>query len=243
MSVIEKIFSKKTTASAKCTAVIVAAGNSTRMGRDKILMPLGKKPVIAHTLSAFQASMLVDEIIVVTRAESLQSIADICAQYGIDKIAKVVVGGRKRAESSLIGVLEVSDDTGLVAIHDGARPFPSTRLIERTITAAELSGAAAPAVSATDTVRILNNRKTVVSTPDRDLVALMQTPQVFSRELIKVSLERALDMEMRITDDCSAVEACGHKITVVDGEPTNIKLTSSLDLYIAEKILADRGDK
>lgn len=241
MSVIGKFFKFKTNNEDFCTAIIVAAGNSQRMGRDKIMMPLGDRPVIAHTLAAFQKCEYIDEIIVVTKFERLQEIADICNDYKIDKTSKIVRGGRTRAESALLGVSEANDRSTLIAIHDGARPFVSTALIDRAVNSAKVNHAVAPAVYSTDTVRIVNTKGVVVSTPNRDTVALIQTPQVFDADLIKSALTKAVEKNMRITDDCSAVEALGVKVTVVAGEQTNIKLTSSTDTYLAEKILADRG--
>lgn len=241
MSAIRKFFKFKTNNEDFCTAIIVAAGNSQRMGRDKIMMPLGDRPVIAHTLAAFQKCEYIDEIIVVTKYERLQEIADICNDYKIDKTSKIVRGGRTRAESALLGVSEANDRSTLIAIHDGARPFVSTALIDRAVNSAKVNHAVAPAVYSTDTVRIVNTKGVVVSTPDRDTVALIQTPQVFDADLIKSALTKAVEKNMRITDDCSAVEALGVKVTVVAGEQTNIKLTSSTDAYLAEKILADRG--
>lgn len=241
MSVIGKFFKFKTNNEDFCTAIIVAAGNSQRMGRDKIMMPLGDRPVIAHTLAAFQKCEHIDEIIVVTKFERLQEVADICNDYKIDKTSKIVRGGRTRAESALLGVSEANDRSTLIAIHDGARPFVSTALIDRAVNSAKVNHAVAPAVYSTDTVRIVNTKGVVVSTPNRDTVALIQTPQVFDADLIKSALTKAVEKNMRITDDCSAVEALGVKVTVVAGEQTNIKLTSSTDTYLAEKILADRG--
>ena len=241
MSAIRKFFKFKTNNDDFCTAIIVAAGNSQRMGRDKIMMPLGDRPVIAHTLAAFQKCEYIDEIIVVTKFERLQEIADICNDYKIDKTSKIVRGGRTRAESALLGVSEANDRSTLIAIHDGARPFVSTALIDRAVNSAKVNHAVAPAVYSTDTVRIVNTKGVVVSTPNRDTVALIQTPQVFDADLIKSALTKAVEKNMRITDDCSAVEALGVKVTVVAGEQTNIKLTSSTDTYLAEKILADRG--
>lgn len=241
MSVIDKFFKFKSNTGDFCTAVIVAAGNSQRMGRDKIMMPLGDRPVIAHTLAAFQKCKLIDEIVVVTRPERLQQIADICQEFDIDKIRKIIVGGKTRAQSAYLGVLEASENASLIAIHDGARPFVSEAVIDRTVNSAKQNHAAAPAVYATDTVRIVNTKGVAVSTPDRDTVALIQTPQVFDADLIRNALTKAVKNDLRITDDCSAVEAMGAKVTVVAGEQTNIKLTSEADVYIAEKILADRG--
>lgn len=243
MSVIDKIFKFKTTAPDFCSAVVLAAGNSQRMGKDKILMPIGGAPVIAHTLMALQSSDMIDEIVVVTKYESIQEIADICSSYGISKASRVIRGGKTRLESALIGVSSVSEKATLIAIHDGARPFVSEKLIDRVVNAAKTHSAAAPAVSASDTVRLLNSKGAVTDTPDRELVALVQTPQVFLAELIKAALTRAMDKGLRLTDDCSAVEAMGYKITIVAGEADNIKLTTSRDIYAAEGILAERSGR
>ncbi len=243
MSIINKIFKLKTNDGDFCTAVVLAAGNSQRMGRDKILMPLGGIPVIAHTLKALQASDCIDEIVVVTKYESLQEVADICHDYGIKKASKVVLGGKTRTESSLIGVSNADAKAKYIAIHDGARPFLSSGLIERVVHSAHQHDAAAPAVAPTDTVRVLNSKGAVTETPSRDLVALMQTPQVFMTEMIKAALTRAQDKGIKITDDCSAVEAMGYKVTIVAGEADNIKLTTARDMYIAEGILAERSGR
>ena len=241
MSVFNKLFSTKSNNMKTCTAVIVAAGSSQRMGTDKILMPLGDRPVIAHTLYAFQSCELIDELIVVTRYDSLQTVADICANYGIDKIRMVVEGGSTRAESAMIGISCASPDTELIAIHDGARPFVSREIIERVYYAASESGAAAPAVTPTDTVRLLNNRGAVISTPDRNLVALIQTPQIFDAQLIKKSLSKVIAKDIPITDDCAAVETAGGKVCIVDGDRSNLKLTSPYDIYLAKRILSEKG--
>ena len=243
MSVIDKLLKFKTTAPDFCSAVVLAAGKSQRMGKDKILMPIGGAPVIAHTLKALQSSDIIDEIVIVTKYESIQEIADICNEHGISKASRVIRGGKTRLESALIGVSNVSEKSTLIAIHDGARPFVTEKLIDRVVHAAKTHSAAAPAVTASDTVRLLNSKGAVTATPDRDLVALVQTPQVFLAELIKAALTRAMDKGFRVTDDCSAVEAMGYKVTIVAGEADNIKLTTTRDIYAAEGILAERRGK
>ena len=243
MSVIDKLLKFKTTAPDFCSAVVLAAGNSQRMGKDKILMPIGGAPVIAHTLKALQSSDRIDEIVIVTKYESIQEIADICNEHGISKASRVIRGGKTRLESALIGVSNVSEKATLIAIHDGARPFVTEKLIDRVVHAAKTHSAAAPAVTASDTVRLLNSKGAVTATPDRDLVALVQNPQVLLAELIKAALTRAMDKGFRVTDDCSAVEAMGYKVTIVAGEADNIKLTTTRDIYAAEGILAERRGK
>ena len=242
MSVIDKIKKGIQNKNTFCSAVIVAAGNSQRMGKDKILMLLNGKPVIAYTLEAFQKSECIDEIVVVTKLDNLAAIADICNEYGISKTSKVVCGGKTRAESSLAGVLAVSEEASHIAVHDGARPFVSTEVIERCVAAAENCSAVAPAVSAIDTVRLLNKKGAVTSTPDRDLVALIQTPQVFTANVITAVLKKAVEKKLARTEDCSAVEAMGVKVSVVSGDPDNIKLTTTRDIYIAERIIEERSD-
>lgn len=242
MSVIDKL--KKGIQNNKnfCSAVIVAAGNSQRMGKDKILMNIKDKPVIAYTLEAFQKSEYIDEIVVVTKLDNIALIADVCHEYGITKISKVVCGGKSRAESSLAGILSVSDKATHIAVHDGARPFVTGAVIERCMIASKSSAAVTPAISAIDTVRILNKKGTVISTPDRNLVALIQTPQVFEIDVIRNALTKAVEKKLPITDDCSAVEAMGVKVTVVSGDSDNIKLTTARDIYIAERIIEERSE-
>lgn len=240
MSIINKLFRQKSD-EAFLSVVVLAAGNSRRMGRDKILMPLDGRPVIARTLQALQDCECVDEIVVVTRAESIQELADICSDYGITKTGRVMLGGRTRLESALIGALSTDERARYIAVHDGARPFVTEKLVERVYHSAMAHGAAAPAVASTDTVRILNSKGTVVQTPARELVALMQTPQIFLAEMIKTSLTKAKQKGMKITDDCSAAEAFGYKVSIVAGDADNIKLTTARDLYIAEGIVAERS--
>lgn len=242
MSVIDKFLKSFQNKERFCSVVIVAAGSSQRMGKDKILMPINGKPVIAYTLEAFQKSELIDEIVIVTRLDNLAVIADICNEYGITKISKVICGGKSRAESAYAGVFSVSENSTLIAIHDGARPFVTGNVIERAVSAAEENGAATPAVSAFDTVRLLNKKGVVTATPDRDLVALIQTPQVFHADIIKNALAKAIEKKLPITDDCSAVEAMGAKVCVVEGDRDNIKLTTARDIYIAERIIEERSD-
>ena len=121
----------------RCSAVIVAAGSSERMGSDKLTAELGGMPVLARTLKVFDGCGAVDEIIVVTRADRIEEIAELCRQYGIRKIAKVLAGGATRVESALVGVSEAAPKASLIAIHDGARPLVTAELIERTVLAAK----------------------------------------------------------------------------------------------------------
>ena len=225
-----------------CSAVIVAAGSSQRMGSDKLLHNLGIMPVLARTLLVFQDCELVDEIVVVTRMEKLEEVAELCKKYRIEKASKVICGGAARMESALAGVSEVKKKAKLIAIHDGARPLVSVELIENTVRAAAKYKAAVPAIKSVDTLKLAEDGETVTGSLDRELVLRVQTPQVFDADLIKGALTFAAEKKLPLTDDCSAVELMGVKARIVPGEEDNIKLTTPRDMLFAAAILKDRGE-
>ena len=225
-----------------CSAVIVAAGSSQRMGSDKLLHNLGIMPVLARTLLVFQDCELVDEIVVVTRMEKLEEVADLCKKYRIEKASKVICGGATRMESALAGVSEVKKKAKLIAIHDGARPLVSVELIENTVRAAAKYKAAVPAIKSVDTLKLAEDGEAVTGSLDRELVLRVQTPQVFDADLIKGALTFAAEKKLPLTDDCSAVELMGVKARIVPGEEDNIKLTTPRDMLFAAAILKDRGE-
>lgn len=225
-----------------CSAVIVAAGSSQRMGSDKLLHNLGIMPVLARTLLVFQDCELVDEIVVVTRMEKLEEVAELCKKYHIEKASKVICGGATRMESALAGVSEVKKKAKLIAIHDGARPLVSVELIENTVRAAAKYKAAVPAIKSVDTLKLAEDGETVTGSLDRELVLRVQTPQVFDADLIKGALTFAAEKKLPLTDDCSAVELMGVKARIVPGEEDNIKLTTPRDMLFAAAILKDRGE-
>lgn len=225
-----------------CSAVIVAAGSSQRMGSDKLLHNLGIMPVLARTLLVFQDCELVDEIVVVTRMEKLEEVAELCKKYRIEKASKVICGGATRMESALAGVSEVKKKAKLIAIHDGARPLVSVELIENTVRAAAKYKAAVPAIKSVDTLKLAEDGDTVTGSLDRELVLRVQTPQVFDADLIKGALTFAAEKKLPLTDDCSAVELMGVKARIVPGEEDNIKLTTPRDMLFAAAILKDRGE-
>ena len=225
-----------------CSAVIVAAGSSQRMGSDKLLHNLGIMPVLARTLLAFQDCDLVDEIVVVTRMEKIMEVAGLCKKYRIEKASKVISGGATRMESALAGVSEVKSRAKLIAIHDGARPLVSVELIERTIRAAAQYKAAVPAVKSVDSLKLVDDKDTVTGSVDREQVIRVQTPQVFEADLIKGALSYAVEKKLPLTDDCSAAELMGIKAHVVPSEEDNIKLTTPRDMLFAAAILKDRGE-
>lgn len=228
------------TARKHCSAVVVAAGSSERMGFDKLSADLCGMSVLARTLLALDKSESIDEIVVVTKSEKIPAVAELCREYDISKATKILCGGTTRSESALAGVSEIDPDSELVAIHDGARPLVTDEVIAAAVHAAALYSAAAPFVAAKDTIKITDG-EIVSSTPTRGSIAAVQTPQVFNIELIKAALTDAVEKELTITDDCSAVEALGVKVHLVPGDERNIKITTPTDLIIARALLESEG--
>ena len=218
-----------------CTMVVLAAGSSKRMGRDKLMMEVGGVPVLVRSLQAMQTCSAVDELIVVTRTSRLEEIAALRDRYGLTKMTKVVVGGMTRAESSLAGVLAASGKATLIGIHDAARPLVTDAIITETIQAAKKSRAAAPGIPVRDTVKL------TAGTPERSALTAIQTPQVFQADLIKAALTNAMRKHLAITDDCSAVEQLRVKPVVTQGSDENLKITTPIDIELAESILRRRG--
>jgi len=225
-----------------CSVVVVAAGSSTRAGRDKLFYPLRDIPVLARTLQLFQNAGSVNEIILVMREDRLTEAARLCDEYGLTKVVKVLCGGETRAESALAGVSEADPKADLIAIHDGARPFVTEELLEALIHNALLYKASAPFMALRDTVKHIEKDWAVCTVP-RDETMAVQTPQVFHADLIKAALTSAVQRELPITDDCSAVEAMGFSVHVTPGTPENIKLTMPIDFRLAEAILEEMEHK
>ena len=221
-----------------CGAVIVAAGSASRMGGiDKVMAPLGGEPMVVRTVRQFQNCDAIREIVIVTRADLMIPISDLC--HGFDKVKAVVVGGNSRDESVWQGLNALSDKVKLVAVQDGARPFADWQLIDRVVRAANSYGAAAPAIPVKDTIKIVKGG-IVASTLNRSELQAVQTPQVFDFDLIRGALQKAKADGAAITDDCSAVERLGMSVRIVAGDEKNIKITTPLDLKIAELLLEEQ---
>ena len=221
----------------RCGAVIVAAGSASRMGGiDKVMAPLGGTPMVARTAAAFQNCDAIAEIVIVTRPDLIRPISALCA--GMDKVRAVVAGGSSRQESVWLGLNALSEDIQLAAIHDGARPLVSNLVIDRTVRAANSYGAAAPAVPVKDTIKVVKGGL-VEKTPDRATLQAVQAPQVFDFDLLRGALKKAEEEKAAVTDDCSAVERLGMKVKIVEGDERNLKVTTPMDLKIAEMLLEE----
>lgn len=223
-----------------CSAIVAAAGSSSRMGgENKLTTPIDGVPVLARVLQALNEAELVDEIVVAAREEDLISIGDLCKIYGIVKPAKIVRGGESRLESVYLASLECRENAEFLAVHDGARPLATAELIDRTIALAHRTNAAAPAVPVKDTIKVVRDGK-VVSTPPREELRAIQTPQVFDAALLRAALENARVFGGAITDDCSAVELLGKEVYLIEGSYENIKITTPEDVLLASELLHRR---
>ena len=221
----------------RCGAVIVAAGSASRMGGiDKVMAPLAGEPMIKRTVRTFQECDAVSEIVVVTRADLIVPITELCKGY--PKVTAVIAGGSSRQESVHLGLGALSGKVELAAIHDGARPLVTWQVIDRAIRAGNTYHAAAPAIPVKDTIKTVQGG-VVVNTPDRSSLQAVQTPQVFDFDLIRGALKQAIDEDAPITDDCSAVERLGMSVKIVEGDERNIKVTTPMDLKIAEMLLEE----
>ncbi len=224
-------------------AIIVAAGQGTRMYGDipKQFRPLAGVPLVIHTLRRFEQSRTIDEIVVAVSAEQRKTFLDIAARYDLRKLKTAVIGGATRSESVWLA-LETFDParTGIVAVHDGARPFVTPDEIDRVVTAAHATGAAILATAATDTIKEVAAGR-IVRTLPRESLRHALTPQCFRYELLHQAYQQASAEDRRnATDDSSLVERLGVKVEVLEGDPRNIKITRAEDWARAEEILASQ---
>ena len=242
MNLIKKLLGRKDNSRPICSAVVPAAGSSSRMGgENKLFMMLDGIPVLARTLLALDSAALVDEIVVASRESDLLAIADLCRDYGVRKPVKIVLGGESRLESVLLATLECRQDAAFRAVHDGARPLADGAFIDAVIAHAQRTNAAAPAVPVKDTIKVARDG-VVESTPDRSLLFAVQTPQVFDAQLLRAALQSAKEADAAVTDDCSAVERLGKSVYLTEGSYENIKITTPEDMILAAAILRRREE-
>ncbi len=223
--------------SAFTSAVIVAAGQSTRMGRPKLLIPLCGIPVLTHTLTAFDRSS-VSEIIVVASDQTIPLFEE--AAKALATPCRFVTGGDTRQASVANGVAAVDPRCELIAIADGARPLITPEDIDRVIAVAEQTDAAAIGVRVKDTIKVANTDHIITATPDRSTLWQVQTPQVFAASLYRDAMTAAHADGKDFTDDCQLAEYIGAKVTLVEGSYENIKITTPDDIITATAILQTR---
>ena len=222
-------------------AVIVAGGSGSRMMAPvrKQYLDLDGVPIVAHTLMAFDRHSDLDRMVLVVPENDVEWCrTDILAPLSLCHDVQLVAGGRRRQDSVFNGLSAVGRGYGTVMIHDGVRPFVSLALMNACIDGVKISGGCVPAIPATDTLKQVDANGRIIRTLDRQLIRLAQTPQTFSLDLIMNAHQLARQRGFTATDDASIAEFAGETVTVVAGDPDNIKITTPEDLSIATAILA-----
>lgn len=222
------------------TAIIVAAGKSTRMGGtvDKAFLSLGSKPVIAYSLMTFEACQEIDQIVIVVRKDQLIAAKGVAQMFGCRKVVAIVSGGATRQTSVANGLAACNPDTTIVCVHDGARPCVTDGLIQDTIKSARRTGTGIAATKVTDTVKQVDRGHVISATIDRKKIWTVQTPQTFKFELLQKAMKEADEAGKRFTDEASAVEFLGERVHLVPSMFPNIKITEAEDIKVASLLLA-----
>lgn len=220
------------------TAIIPAAGIGARMHADraKQMLELGGVPVLVHTLMRFQHCDAIDQIILVLQPNLTTEVLAMISRHNLTKVARVVAGGAERQDSVWRGLQVVREESaGIIAVHDAVRPFVKPEEIRSVIERAETTGAALMALAATDTIKQVKSGR-VQRTLDRRRIYYAQTPQAFRYSIIREAFERAYADGCMGTDESQLVERVGHRVSIVEGSPINIKITRPFDLRFAEAI-------
>lgn len=222
------------------TAIILAAGNGTRMKVDKskLLLEINGKTVIERTVNTFSNIADIDDIIVVVRETDIPLYENVLSKYNIS----YCIGGSTRQES-VSNAVETVDDADMLIIHDGARPLVTENEISNTLRVAQEKGAAAVGVRVKDTIKVVDKNNKIIDTPERSSLIAIQTPQIFKFDKYIEAMKLAKEQGKDFTDDCKLLENAGEDVFVVDGEYTNIKITTPEDIPVAESILNARGEE
>ncbi len=220
------------------TAIILAAGKSTRMGDgiDKAFLSLVNKPVVAWSLLAFERSPEIDRIVLVVRKDQLLACKAVVKMFGISKLDKIVAGGAKRQESVQAGLAACDLDTRYVVIHDGARPCVTSDLVSEVVKAVKKAEAVTVGRPVTDTIKSCAKGTNVTETVARDRLWSVQTPQAFQLRVLKKAYQ-VLDPKVEVTDDCQAVELAGGSVKIVESLKPNFKVTTPEDLQLVSLLL------
>ena len=226
----------------KVSALIPAAGKGSRMAHavKKPYLKLAQKPILAHTIQRFEQNSAVDAIfVIVDRADFGECRAAVVRPYPFTKVQALVEGGETRQMSVYNGLCALSEDVDFVIVHDGGRPFVTDEVIFACLTAADECGAAVAAVPVKDTIKVANEDSFIVETPARDRLWAVQTPQVFRKSLLQEAHQAAQARQITATDDASLVEHLGFPVKLVKGSYANLKITTPIDLRVAEVLISD----
>lgn len=224
---------------AKRGVIIVAGGVGQRMGATipKQFMMLGQEPVLARTINLFSEALPKAELVVVLPEEHIALWRNIAARFDVAP-HKISSGGKERFDSVKSGLAALSDDVETIAVHDAVRPLATKKLIIRLALAAEDAQAVIPVIAPHDSIRQVEGERSYIV--DRSQLRMVQTPQFFQAEVLRRAYEQSFSP--LFTDDASVVEAAGGEVTLIEGEVQNIKITTPIDLTIAEAILAKRDE-
>lgn len=230
----------------KVTAIIPAAGKGKRMLHSvpKHFIRLEDKPILAYTLDAFERCPDVNQVLVVSRSgEEEYCLKEVVEKYGYKKVLKIVIGGDRRQDSVYCGIKELDEDTDIVIVHDGVRPFVSQKILSETIKLAMFTDGVVTAVPVKDTIKEVGDDGIIKSTPDRSTLWYAQTPQAFKKRILEEAFIRAYSDNFNGTDESSLVERLGYKVKIVEGTPENIKITTKEDLMYAELMFVMKKKK
>ena len=227
----------------KVTALVPAAGMGKRMGKAvaKQFLPLGDKPMLAHTLLAFQRSSEIDEIIPILSEEDMEAcLRDVIEAFHLTKVKTLVVGGKERQDSVYNGIRKLEKDAAVILVHDGVRPFVTHDMIRECVEAARKGECVAVGVPLKDTIKQVDEKGIVCQTLERSRLWAIQTPQAFPVKVLRKAYDESQKNNMYGTDDATLVERAGNKVRVLMGSYENIKITTPEDLILAEEILKRR---
>lgn len=222
------------------SVIVAAAGMSNRMGSkiNKQFINIDNDPILVHTLNKFEQSNYIDEIILIAKEEEVEYCRkEIVRKYGFKKIKKIIKGGKERQDSIYNGILALDERSDIVLTHDGARPFVRKQNIEDGIKGVLEYDACVIGVPVKDTIKVVDDDKSVHHTPKRSMLWAAQTPQCFWRSILQKGYEYAINEGIVGTDDSSIVEKAGYDVKMIMGNYDNIKITTPEDLIIAESLL------
>jgi 2-C-methyl-D-erythritol 4-phosphate cytidylyltransferase len=225
--------------SKRVAAIVAAAGKGERL-KSKVRKPfvvLGKDPVLIWALKALESSALIDEIILVVNQADMTKARSAVTRARLKKVAKIVIGGKRRLDSVRNGLNEVSAEAEYILVHDGCRPFVDKKIISSVIEGAEIFGAAIPCIAVKPTIKEVETGNFVAATLNRQSLAEVQTPQGFKKDILVRAYEKALAEGIEATDDSALVERMGIKVKVVEGSCRNIKITTPEDLKYAKMLM------
>lgn len=225
-------------------AIVVAAGRGRRIRekKEKQYLLLQKKPLLFYCLDVLQRTKVIDEVILVANKDQINFCQEeLVARYKLTKVKKIVKGGRRRQDSVLNGTKALPLATEIVLIHDGVRPFITPKLIENAVQELKGCDGVVLGLPVVETVKQADKTKKVIKTLKRNVLYSVQTPQVFKKEALVEAYRKAKKDKFYGTDDASLLERAGFKVKIVEGSDENIKITTSLDLVVAEAILNKRA--